>query len=52
MRSPPGMVVRWCWGNGRGKVRTSPSNRKILKLRLLILSCGELGKHTMQFVNE
>jgi hypothetical protein len=38
-------------GNGR-KERTSPSNRSILKLRLLILSCGELGKQTMQFVNE
>jgi hypothetical protein len=33
-------------------MRTSPSNRSILKLRLLILSCGELGKQTMQFVNE
>ena len=31
---------------------TSPSNRCILKLRLLILSCGDPGKHTMQFVNE
>jgi hypothetical protein len=31
---------------------TSPSNRSILKLRLLIFSCGELGKQTMQFVNE
>jgi hypothetical protein len=35
-----------------GSVFTSPSNRRILKLRLLILSCGELGKHTMQLVNE
>jgi hypothetical protein len=33
-------------------MHTSPSNRSILKLRLLILSCGELGKQTMQFVNE
>jgi hypothetical protein len=33
-------------------VRTSPNNRRILKLRLLILSCGELGKQTIQFVNE
>ena len=31
-------------------LRTSPSNRKILKLRLLILSCGEPGKQLMQFV--
>lgn len=31
---------------------TSPRSRSILKLRLLILSCGEPGKHTMQFVNE
>lgn len=31
---------------------TSPSSRSILKLRLFILSCGEPGKHTMQFVNE
>jgi hypothetical protein len=33
-------------------VLTSPSSRRILKLRLLILSCGEPGKHTMQLVKE
>jgi hypothetical protein len=29
---------------------TSPSNRKILKLRLLIFNCGEPGKQLMQLV--
>lgn len=32
-------------------VYTSPSNRKILKLRLFIFSCGEPGKQLMQFVS-
>jgi hypothetical protein len=31
---------------------TSPNSRSILKLRLLILSCGDPGKQTIQFVNE
>lgn len=31
---------------------TSPSNLSILKLRLLILSCGDEGKHTRQFASE
>jgi hypothetical protein len=38
------------WGNAAPL--TSPNSRSILKLRLLILSCGDPGKHTMQFVNE
>ena len=33
-------------------MRTSPSNRRILKLRLLILSVGELGKQLRQLPNE
>jgi hypothetical protein len=32
--------------------RTSPSNRRILKLRLLILSVGELGKQLRQLPSE
>ena len=30
---------------------TSPSNRRILKLRLLIFSCGEPGKQLIQLVS-
>lgn len=33
----------------KGVLLTSPSNRRILKLRLLILSCGETGKQLRQF---
>lgn len=42
------------WSHARKATRklTSPSSRSILKPRLLILSCGELGKQTMQLVNE
>ena len=32
--------------------RTSPRRCWSLKLRLFILSCGELGKQKRQFVNE
>jgi hypothetical protein len=33
-------------------MRTSPNNRRILKLRLLILSVGELGKQFKQLPSE
>jgi hypothetical protein len=33
------------------RTHTSPSSRRSLKLRLLTLSCGELGKQCMQSVN-
>lgn len=36
---------------GKGRV-TSPSNRRILKLRLLIFSVGEPGKQFRQFPKE
>jgi hypothetical protein len=39
-------------GKEGGKVVTSPSNRRILKLRLLIFSVGEPGKQFRQFPNE
>lgn len=37
-------------GNQKQIGHTSPSNRRSLKLRLLILSCGELGKQKRQLV--
>ena len=39
--------------HGKGeRVGTSPSSRRILKLRLLILSVGELGKQLRQLPRE
>jgi hypothetical protein len=40
-----------CEGKRKGRP-TSPSNRWILKLRLLILRLGDEGKQFMQFVSE
>ncbi len=35
---------------GEKLIRTSPNRRSILKLRLLIFSCGEPGKQAIQLV--
>lgn len=45
------IVSRIEQGRNGGLRQTSPRSRRILKLLLLILSCGEPGKHEKQLPN-